>query len=603
MTVVLGLNAYHGDSAAGLVVDGRLVAAAEEERFRRIKHWAGFLTMAIEFCLDAAGVRLADVDCIAINRDPRAGLWRKAVYAALRRPDPAAVRDRIVNARQWLGVGGELRRAFSGAGFKGRICHVEHHRAHLASAFLFSPFEEAVAASIDGFGDFASAAWGLGKGNSIEIDGRVRFPHSLGNFYQALTQYLGFAHYGDEYKVMGLAAYGTPDFADAIRRIVRPADSGSYRLDLKYFVHHRERVDYEWNGGPPRVGRLYSPVLADLLGPPRQPDEPIQDRHKAIAASLQLVFEEAVFRLYDAAHERYRVDALALAGGCAFNSLANGRIRERTRFKRGYVQAAAGDAGGAIGAAMHVALAAGDRRGPPMAHAYWGPGFDDRAVADLLQAKRRAFDGAGCAAVRLDDEAELCRRVAQAIADGKVVGWFQGRMEWGPRALGNRSILADPRRADVKDILNRKIKRRESFRPFAPAILREAVGDWFETDADVPFMTEVFKFRPAQRARVPAVVHVDGTGRLQTVTEAANPRFHRLISAFARITGVPMVVNTSFNENEPIVCRPAEALDCFLRTRMDMLVLGNHVVERADRGGPGHEPVEEAVRPPLEGVG
>jgi carbamoyltransferase len=479
---------------------------------------------------------------------------------------------------------------------------VEHHLAHLASAFLFSPFDEAVCASIDGFGDFSSAAWGVGRGGEIAVDGRVRFPHSLGNFYQALTQYLGFVHYGDEYKVMGLAAYGEPEFADAIRRIVRPAPDGSFRLDLKYFVHHRRKVDYEWTGGAPRVGTLYSPVIEDLLGPPRQPSEPITDRHRAIAASMQAVFEETVFRLFNVAHERYRVDALTLAGGCGFNSLANGRILERTRFKRVFVQAAAGDAGGAIGAAVHVALAAGAKRGPAMSHAYWGPGFGEQAIAEVVRGNRHALDDGGCGLERMDDETELCRRVARAIADGKVVGWFQGRMEWGPRALGNRSILADPRRPDMKDILNRKIKRRESFRPFAPAVLRETVGAWFETDADVPFMTQVFKIRPERRAQVPAVTHVDGTGRLQTVSEAANPRFHRLIFDFAQITGVPMVINTSFNENEPIVCRPEEALDCFLRTRMDVLALGNHVIERADRTGIRQEPIDEAVHPALEGA-
>jgi carbamoyltransferase len=598
------MNAYHGDSAACLVVDGVLVAAAEEERFRRVKHWAGFPSEAIRYCLAASGLRLSDVDHVAINRDPRASLWRKAAYAVTHWPDPRLVLDRLRNRRDWLGLARDLAWSFPDEPFEGRIHHIEHHVAHLASAYLVSPFDEAVLISMDGFGDFASAAWGVGRGDAVAIERRVCFPHSLGIFYQAMTDYLGFGNYGDEYKVMGLAAYGEPEFADQLRRVLRADAEGSFRLDLRYFVHHRHRVQYEWSGGAPRVGRAFSPALVDLLGPARDPAEPVSDRHRAVAASVQLAFEEAVFGLCNALYARHRVDRLAIAGGCGFNSLANGRVYERTPFRRLYVQAAAGDAGGAVGAALQVALVVGGaKRGSPMTHAYWGPEFDEEAIVRVLDGSRRAIADGGCAVARIGEESILCRRVAQAIVDGKVVGWFQGRMEWGPRALGNRSILADPRRADMKDILNLKIKRRETFRPFAPAVLREAVAAWFETDDDVPFMSQVFAIRPEKRRLVPAVTHVDGTGRLQTVTAAANPRFHRLIAAFRDITGIPMLVNTSFNENEPIVCRPEEALACFLRTRMDLLVLGDHVVERTDRAVVRGQPVEESVDAALEGAG
>lgn len=583
MTTILGLNAYHGDSAACLLRDGSLVAAAEEERFRRIKHWAGFPSEAIAYCLAEAGTSLDQVDHVAINRDPRANLWRKLRYTLTQRPSPALLWSRLGNRRRWTGLAERLRTAFPETPFRGRIHHVEHHLAHLASAFYVSPYEKAATVSIDGFGDFASAAWGLGSGNDIKLEGRVLFPHSLGIFYQALTQYLGFPHYGDEYKVMGLAPYGEPRHLDAMRRIVRLPNDGGFRLDLSFFRHHRENVPYEWNNGAPTVGTLYSPALEALLGPARASEDPLDQRHRDLARSVQAMFEEAVFHLLNAVHRRYGVDALTLAGGCAFNSVMNGRIRALTPFKEIYLQSAAGDAGGAIGSALAVwhGLSPGAER-CRMDHAYWGPRFDDDGIAVLLDRRRAALAEAGCDMARIDDPAALCRRTAQALADGKVVGWFQGRMEWGPRALGNRSILGDPRRADMKDLLNRKIKRRESFRPFAPSVLREAVPAWFEQDDEVPFMMKVFQIREDKRPRIPAVTHVDGSGRLQTVSREQNPLYHHLIASFEEITGIPMLLNTSFNENEPVVCRPEEALDCFLRTRMDLLVLGSHVVERPE---------------------
>ncbi len=584
---VLGLNAYHGDSAACLVEDGVLVAAAEEERFRRVKHWAGFPSEAIRYCLDEAGIGLDQVDDLAVNRDPRANLWRKVLYSVVHRPDPRLVLARLRNARSWAAVGAQLGRAFPDQAFTGKVHHVEHHLAHLASAFLVAPFDEAVVASVDGFGDFASAAWGRGRGSHIEIDGRVLFPHSLGIFYQAATQYLGFPHYGDEYKVMGLAPYGEPSFIDEMRRIVRLRDDGSFRLDCRFFRHHAENVAYEWENGAPTVGLLYSPALEELLGPARPPEEPLTQRHMDIARSVQAMYEDAVFHLLNALHRRYGGDALVLAGGCAFNSVANGQVYQRTPFRRFYVQSAAGDAGGAIGAAFEVWCRRGGEgaRRFVMDHAYWGPSYSGAELAGLLESRRAELDDRGCRVRHVSDEGELCRLAARAIADGRVVGWFQGRMEWGPRALGNRSILCDPRRADMKDVLNRTIKRRESFRPFAPSILREAVADWFETDDDVPFMMKVFRIRREKRGLIPAVTHVDGSGRLQTVRRETNPRYYRLIEAFRDITGVPAVLNTSFNENEPVVCRPEEALDCFLRTKMDVLVLGDYLVER-DGAGP-----------------
>jgi carbamoyltransferase len=580
MVHILGINAYHGDSSACLVSDGVLVSAAEEERFRRVKHWAGFPTEAIRSCMADAGIGMGDINHVALNQDTGANLWRKIGYTLGQRPDLALVMDRIRNRRERASVRDELAAQFAGASFSGEVHQVEHHLAHLSSAFHVSPFEDAVVVSVDGFGDFASAAWGLGRGVDLSIDDKVYFPHSLGIFYQAMTQWLGFSHYGDEYKVMGLAPYGQPHHMAEMRRVVQLQDDGSFRLGLEFFRHHQEKVEYEWKNTEPKVGALFSEALLDMLGPARRPGEELTQRHKDIARSVQAMYEEAFFHLLNVLHARHRNDRLALAGGCAMNSVANGKIYRRTPFRRVYIQSAAGDAGGAIGAAFAVWHKLGGKRGFVMHHAYWGPQFGNEEIRAVVDAMRKDLTTQGCAIEQVAEEKQLCSRTARAIADGKVVGWFQGRMEWGPRALGNRSILADPRRADMKDILNLKIKRSESFRPFAPSILREAVPQWFETDDDVPFMMQVYQICEDKRATIPAVTHVDGSGRLQTIHRETNPRYYRLIEAFRDLTGVPLVLNTSFNENEPVVCRPEEALDCFLRTRMDVLVLGDWYVER-----------------------
>jgi carbamoyltransferase len=583
--LVVGINAFHADAAACLLRDGALVAAAEEERFRRVKHWAGFPAEAIRYCLDAAGVDVHQITDVAVNEDRRANLRQKLAYTLAKRPNRRLVLDRLRIARRRAGVRAELSR-LSTRRWQGTVHAVEHHLAHLGSAYLVSPFDEAVAVSVDGFGDFASAAWGRGDGSTLDVEGRVHFPHSLGVFYQAITQYLGFHQYGDEYKVMGLAAYGTPASLADVRRLVRLRDNGGFELDLTYFRHHRTHVEYEWEGGAPAVGTLYAPALERLLGPARRPEDPLGERHRDVAHAAQAVYEEALLHLLRGLHDRYRLDALCLAGGCAMNSVANGKIRRRTPFRRLYVQAAPGDAGGALGAAF-VTWNRIHRGNPPgrfrMDHAFWGPAYSDVDIGALLSARASEITALGGSVTRIEDEAELCGTAARLIASGQVVGWFQDRMEWGPRALGHRSILADPRRADMKALLNARVKHRESFRPFAPSILRECVAEWFELDDDVPFMTQAYQVRPERRERIPAVTHVDGSGRLQTVTREANPRYWRLIDAFRALTGVPLVLNTSFNDSEPVVCRPAEALDCFLRTRMDALILGHWLVVR--RGG------------------
>ena len=581
--IILGINAYHGDVSAALLRDGELVAAVEEERFTRVKHAAGFPKNAIAECLAVSGATTGEIEHVAISRDPRANLLRKALFALRSRPRRGLVADRLRNAGRVREVAARVAEVLGLTRDQvgGRMHWVEHHPAHLASAFFPSPFEEAAICAIDGFGDFVSTSVAVGRGPTMDVIGRVYFPHSLGLFYLALTQYLGFWKYGDEYKVMGLAPYGQPDRVDALRRLVHLKPGGGFELDLSYFRHWSEGVSMTWDDGEPVIGKVYTPKLEELLGPARRSDDPIGPRHEAIAASLQVVFEDAAVHVLNALHGRTGLRRLCLAGGCAMNSVLNGKIRERTPFREVYVQPAAGDNGTSLGAALYVwHQLLGQPRRFVMQHGYWGPEFAEEEIRRTLDQRSAEIDRIGCRTRTTSDADELCRWTAGRLAAGKVVGWFQGRMEWGARALGNRSILADPRRADMRDIINSKIKFREKFRPFAPSILEEAVDEYFVGAVPDPFMIQVYPIRPEKRRVIPAVTHVDGSGRLQTVSQTTNPLYWQLLRAFEKETGVPVLLNTSFNENEPIVHRPGEALDCFLRTKMDALVVGHTVLEK-----------------------
>jgi len=577
---ILGINAYHGNASAAIVCEGQLVAAVEEERFNRVKYAAGFPAQAIRYCLKEAGLTLAEIDHVAVPRDPYARLATKLFYAARM---PSFARERAKVLAKFTGIPEALSVAFDSDPKKltAKFHRVEHHQAHLASSFFVSPFERAALLSADGLGDFASTMWGTGNGSHMNIDGAVAFPHSLGLFYSAVTQYLGFPKFGDEYKVMGLAAYGEPEQMEAFRKIVRfdaRSNGNGFRLGLDYFTHHRTGPEMSWAEADktPTLGKMFSEEMPMRLGPARAAEEPLEQRHRNLAASLQARLEEVYLGMLKKLGERTGLKAVCLAGGVAFNCVANGKIFDATPFEKVYVHPAAGDAGLAVGAAYYVwHQKLGKPRSFVMDHAYWGPGYSREEI-------RRAIDSNGIAqkGFRVTElpEQELVRRTAATIADGKILGWFQGRCEWGPRALGNRSIVADPRRPEMKEMLNRRIKHRESFRPFAPSILAEATGDYFEKSHPSPFMTLAYPVRTEKRGAIPAPTHVDGTGRLQTVTREANPRYHALISAFRDLTGVPVVLNTSFNDNEPIVCRPEEALDCFLRTQMDTLVLGDFLI-------------------------
>lgn len=573
---ILGINAYHGGASACLTENGRLIAAAEEERFTRVKYWAGFPVKAIEYALAEAGITPQDLDHIGISIDPRANLMHKALFAFRNRPTLGFVRDRLSHSLKT----GTLKTEFAehmgveANSLKAEFHNVEHHRAHMASAFFVSPFDRAAILSVDGAGDFVTTMWGTGQGNKIAVLDEILFPHSLGIFYTAVTQWLGFPKYGDEGKTMGLAPYGDPaPFMDAMRRMVRVQSDGTFELDLDYFVHHAEGADMSWAGGEPTLGMLFSPKMVELFGEPRVPRSEITQRHMDVAAAMQAMLEEAEFAIVRKLQAETGQTALCMAGGVALNSAFNGKVLPETNFREIYIQPAAGDAGTALGVCYFIYHQLLDQpRNYVMHDAYTGPQFNNGAIEAVLKRHNLAYQA-------LEEDA-LVARAAEIVANGDVLGWFQGRMEWGPRALGNRSIIADPRRDDMKDILNARIKHREKFRPFAPSVLLDATGDYFDQTYPDPFMIKVYNVLPGKQAEIPAVTHVDGTGRLQTVEREHAPLYWSLINAFGERTGTPVVLNTSFNENEPIVCTPEEAVDCFLRTRMDALAVGNFLIEK-----------------------
>lgn len=577
-THILGLNSFHADSSAVLLQDGELIGAVAEERLNRVKHFAGFPVLAIREVLDLAGIGITDVDHIGINKDNRANLLAKLGFAlsnlgritkmARQRLEyRAKVRSTPNLLCEALGIRPHQLRA--------QIHNIEHHLCHAASSYLVSGFDRAAILSVDGFGDFASTLTALGHGNEIEVLDRTLFPHSLGILYTMVCQFIGYDKYGDEGKVMGLAPYGEPSYEDFFDRLVRLKPNGRFELDLDYFLHHREGVDYSFDEqGYPSVAPLFSEAMIQQFGRPRQRHDELTQRDKDLAASLQKCLEKAYFHILNHLYEQTRCEALCLAGGVALNSVANGQIFERAPFRQIYTQPAAGDDGTAIGVAYYVHNCILKQPRPPvMGHAYTGREFSDAMIKPVL-------DQAEGIHAEWVAEPELYRRTAAAIAGGEIVGWFQGKMEWGPRALGNRSIVAHPGLSHMKNILNSRIKHREWFRPFAPSILEERTGDYFAYTHPSPFMMLVYRTRPEVRASVCAINHVDNTGRLQTVTPSQNPRYYALIKAFEEQTGLPIVLNTSFNENEPIVCTPQDALACFLRTRMDLLVMGNWMVRR-----------------------
>jgi carbamoyltransferase len=573
---IFGLNAYHGDSAAALLKDGKVISAIEEERIRRIKHWAGFPSESVKFCLREAGITINEVDYITVGRNPSAHLLKKTISSFKKILNPKFLKDRASNISKVLNLKKELALALEldPSEIRSEIKYIEHHRSHMASAFFASPFNHSAILSIDGFGDFTSTMTGVGEGNKIIVLDSVTYPHSLGIFYTAFTQFLGFPWYGDEYKVMGLAPYGKPLYMDNLRKIVKIKSNGLFGLDESCFVHSTSGVAMTWENGAPFIDNLYSEKVMEEFGKPREKEEPLTQHHKDLAASVQLLCEEVVFHILNSLYKKTGIKNLCIAGGVAQNSVVNGKLLKKTPFEKVYIPSAAYDAGTAIGSALWLYnQLLKNERSEVFNSAYYGEGFSDDEVEEILKNNNVCFK-------RFKHEAALIETASELLSGGAVIGWFQGRTEFGPRALGNRSVLAHPGRSDAKDLINSKIKRRESFRPFAPSILREYVSEFFETDDDAFFMEKVFTIKEDKRDKIPAVTHVDGSGRLQTVHKDISPLYYKLIDRFRERTGLPLLLNTSFNENEPIVNTPQEALDCFLRTEMDALFLGSYFVTR-----------------------
>lgn len=570
---ILGINAYHADASAALIGDGEVLAAVEEERLSRIKHHSGVPYESIRWLLESTGVKASEIEHVAFSRSPHTHIARRVA---------SNVKRSLVSRRLPHGSVGRLHRIESLPGdlseqvgmdrSKTRFHFVEHHPAHMASAFYASELEEALVCSIDGLGDHVSVAWGVGRGSDLTLNGRVYFPHSLGFFYTAITQFLGFPHYGDEYKVMGLAPYGEPALMAEMSRIISiDGSKPRFRLNSRYFRHFSSEVIWRTEDGSPEIGTMYTDRIAELLGPPRGPGEPITNHHCNVAASAQQALEDAVSKIIGRIIRQSGIKDLALAGGVALNVTTNTRLKDEGKIGRMYVQPAATDSGTSIGAAfyvLHDRLGVQNRK--PMSHVYLGPEYS-------VDAMRAALVDADLKFVELDDDA-LCARTAQLLAKGKIVGWFQGAVEFGPRALGNRSIVCDPRDGGMKDVLNARTKRREGFRPFAPSVLVERSREIFEMVEPSPYMLFAPRVKNEWRDRIPAVTHVDGTSRIQTVDRRQNELYWKLIKAFDDLTGVPVVLNTSFNENEPIVCNPNDAVACFVRADMDVLVMGPFIV-------------------------
>lgn len=559
--MILGLNCYKHDAAAAVVVDGAIVAAAEEERFVRRKHTGEFPAEAARYCLAAAGARAVDVDYVAFYMDPAkllARLGTVGLRQLLRSRDGqsfAQVAPVILKNYFLMKEVPKRLQALELAGERATVHYVPHHLAHAAAAFFPSPFERAAIMSLDGAGEWTSGLLAVGAGNRVEVIREHFLPASLGQFYLALTRYLGFPHHGDEYKVMGLASYGEDAFREEFARILGPDVGGRYRFDASYFYPYYDAA-----------GALHSRRFEEVFGPPRSAREPLAKRHRDIAASGQEALNRVALALAEFLREETGARFLCLAGGVALNCVMNQRLMQSGLFEGLFVQPAAHDAGSALGAALYVYhQLLGKPRTTCLTHVYLGPEYDDRAVEDLLQSYGLPYSR----------PADIAATAADAVAAGAVVGWFQGRMEFGPRALGNRSILADARRPEVKDRVNATIKRREPFRPFAPAVRAERVGDYFSPARESPFMTVTFDATPLAKEEIPAVVHVDGTSRIQTVRRDENPLFYRFLKAYERLTGVGAVLNTSFNvAGEPIVCTPDDALRSFYTTALDALALG-----------------------------
>ena len=568
---ILGLNIYHGDASACLIENNKILIAVEEERINRIKHSAGFPINSIKYCLEYTNTDLSEIEYVCINRDTKKNFLRKLLFLLTNKLNLRYLSDRIQKAKKILNVEKTFKENFDKNKINFKVVNVEHHISHLSSAYHLSGFKESALLSVDGFGDFVSTMWGSANKNKINIIDKIYFPHSLGIFYSAITQHLGFPNYGDEYKLMGLSSYGKNNYENKIDKLFKNT-SHKFKLDIKYFNHTSNKFHFDFSNNIPKIGHLFSKEVTEILGYKRLQNEEITQYHKDIAKSAQCVYENIFFEICNKLYSYNISENLSLSGGCAQNSVANGKIFDRTKFKNVYISSASGDAGGALGSVTSF-LSKKNIFFEKQKNSFHGPKFDNTQILNSIKNVKSQLEAKKIKKIEFNSKDEKYIFTAKEIENRKIVGWFQGCMEWGPRSLGNRSILASPSVQNIKDIINEKIKRRESFRPFAPSIMAEHISSWFENNHESIFMSFVSKVRENKKSIIPSVVHVDGTARLQTVTRENNENFYNLINEFYKLTNIPMILNTSFNENEPIVMTPDEAIKCFLRTNMDLIVL------------------------------
>jgi len=580
--IILGLNINHPDSSACLLINGKIEIAIEEERINRIKHWSGLPILSIKECLNKKNLSLKDIDYVAINSNFYSNIYSKLKFIILNRVDYNFILEKLKNIKKKNNLLKSIELEFNDSfNEKCKLRFIDHHLSHASSAYFDSTYDKSINVSVDGYGDFASLCWGISDKEKIVIKNKILFPHSLGTFYEAFTQFLGFHNWGDEYKVMGLSSYGNLQYVKEVEKIIYLKKKTNFRINLDYFNHHKKNIIYSWTNSAPKNEILFNKNISNLFFQARKSHEPIEDKHHNLAASVQHVYEKILFSILNEIHTIYKIDNLTLSGGCAQNSLANGKILKNTKFKSLFIPANPGDGGGSVGAAYSLWNKIYKQRPKRNDNAYLGSAFSNDYIGKLLEKENNYLLKNNYEITYISNEKDLCSYVAKEISNKKVVGWFQDSMEWGPRALGNRSILSDPRNPNIREDLNIKIKKRENFRPFAPSILLEEAKNWFEDfHEEEPFMSRVLSFKKEKIKLIPAVVHIDGTGRLQTVTNKSNERFYNLIRSFIIQTGIPMVLNTSFNENEPIVFKPEHALNCFLRTNMDLLVLQNYIIKR-----------------------
>ena len=574
---ILGLNVFHADTAACLLIDGEIKYATEEERFTRIKHFAGFPINSINFCLKSANLSMENIDYITVNFDSSYNFKEKIKYSLL--SNPISILKKMMLTYQKNSLQNLISVNFAEK-FNGTIVHVPHHLSHIASSYLCSGFNKAIGLSFDGAGDFSTIESYFCEKNQMDLINKTIYPDSIGIFYQAFTQFLGFKNYGDEYKVMGLSSYGKPIYAERLKKEVIHFQENTIKLNLQYFSHHTSNFSYYFENGIPIFENLYSKKLSNLFGKPRTIDEKISNFHKDLAASVQTVFEEYIIKILNNLYDEYKVENLVLAGGCAFNSVLNGKLKEKTKFKDIYISSNAGDAGGAIGSALYQSSKV-DKAfiNKKEVQTFFGTKYDNKYIEDNII---RATDlkALGYESKYFKNFNELVEETTEHLNNKKVIAWFQDRMEWGPRALGNRSILADPRDPNMRNTINLKVKRREDFRPFAPAILEEYVEKFIVDNEESDFMSYVSKAKSTAASEIPSAVHIDGTCRFQTVKKANNRKFYDLINSFYKKTGVPVLLNTSLNINDPICENPSDAFELFAKTSVDVLVIQNWILTK-----------------------